>query len=173
MSINSALIGGPFEGAFFCARQPYSPVDSPPYPTGIAPGIAYVAAPGGLIQGRFGWADPTTGQCSNVYAPNEQLGIVQCDPRGGYSRVCYDATVLPAGGWRIRAGLPVTLYLGGPFYLRFASGAVVGQQVYASPVDGQAISGQTSGAIATRWTVCSPTQPGGLAIVSSTAFFGA
>ena len=168
------MIQGPFsipvfEGAFAQYNPVYNPGYNPPFPTVPFPTRA---APGGVIQARFGWANPDSGLVSNmpVYG-TETLGIVLPQPPGhNWSRVYFDATACAV---RVREGLPVTVFTGGPFYLRFAAGAVAGNRVYADVVDGHAVSGQTGGAVSTPWFVSTNTAPGGLAIVSTSAKFGA
>jgi len=78
---------------------------------------------------------------------------------------------LPAGALRVRPGLIVTLHARGNFWLRFAGGALYGNSVYASLVDGQAVSGPAANTELTPFKICSIACPGGLAIVSSSAFF--
>lgn len=147
------------------------------FPTVISPTeAALVAGIGGLLQGRFGWAASTTGQVLNTRSSDADLvGIVVPYTRLGiaapssFSWQTFDPV---ARAWRLRQGLQVTLWAQGNFWLRFAGGAYTGQDVYASLADGSAISGAASGAELTRFKVCSNVQPGGLAQVSSYAFFG-
>lgn len=168
--MNSPLNAQVFEGAFVSPNPQYSVGGNPPYPSAPAGAHAFVAATGGLIQGRFGWGDPATGLAANAPAgAGPVLGVV-VPQAGRWSRVFYDPTV---NAYRIRQGLPVTLCTAGPFWLRFAAGANAGNPVYADTVDGHAVSGNTAGAVLTPWFVCTNTEPGGLAIVSSTAKFGA
>lgn len=167
-----ALACAAFEGSFVLANPQFQ-LSNPPYPTAPAGSGAFVSAPPGVIQGRFGWADPSTGLCANQPAAGAWLGIVGIIEgwRRTWGRVWFDPTVCAT---RIREGLPVTLYTGGPFWLRFVNGAYAGAQVYADNVDGHAISGNTGGSITkTLWTVSTSCAPGGLSIVSSTAFYGA
>lgn len=158
-----------FEGAFAQYNPVYNPGYNPPFAT-LTLGLGTRAGSLGVLQGRFGWADPDTGFVTNTPVVGGAPYIVQPDVRGGYSRVTFDEVVK---AWRIRAGLPVTLFTDGPFWLRFAGGAFVGARVYASNVDGAAISGNTAGATATPWYVSTQAQPGGMAIVTSTGKFGA
>jgi hypothetical protein len=74
---------------------------------------------------------------------------------------------------RVRPGLVITLHDRGAFWLQFAGGALYSNRVYASLVDGAAISGPADNCEATPFFVCSVAQPGKLAIVSSVANFGA
>ena len=171
----SALNVQTFEGAFAQPNPYWQPAGFPPYPAALAGAGGLVAGAGGLIQGRFGWGNPTTLQTVNQPSAGAVLGVVVpiVGWRATWGRVFFDCSV-PGGAWRIRQGLPVTLCVGGPFWLRFAAGAVPGQRVYADPVDGHAISGNTGGgAVLTPWTVVTPAGPWGLAIVSSTADVGA
>jgi hypothetical protein len=157
-----------YEGAFVLPNPQYQ-LSNPPYPTALAGAGQFAAASGGCIQGRFGWGDPSTGLASNVPTDGATLGVVV--PRlGRFATVFYDCTVR---AYRIRQGLPVTIATGGPFWLRFPGGAVAGNPCYADPVDGHAVSGNTAGAVLTQWTVTTNAGPGELAIVSSSAKFGA
>ncbi len=72
---------------------------------------------------------------------------------------------------RVRPGLSVTLHAQGNFWLEFAAGALYGNRVYASLVDGSAVSGRADNAEPTPFYVVSETRPGGLAAVSSAAIF--
>ena len=170
----SLALPAQYEGAFAQPNPQYQ-LSNPPYPSAPAGAGQFVAAPanGGTIQGRFGWGDPFTGHVTNTPVAGVTLCVVVpiVGWRASWGRVFFDPTVK---GVRIRAGLPVTVVNAGPFWLRFASGAVAGQRVYASNVDGSAISGDTGGAITpTQWTVSTRCGPGGLAIVSTSAFYGA
>ena len=165
--------GAPYEGAFAQPNPQYQ-LSNPPYAAAPAGAGQFVATSdnGGTIQGRFGWGDTSTGLVTNTPVAGAVLGVVVpvVGWRASWGRVFFDAT---AGVYRIRPGKPVTLVNAGPFWLRFAAGAVAGQPVYASNVDGSALSGYTVGATLTPWKVSTPTSPGGLAIVSSTSFYGA
>jgi hypothetical protein len=63
------------------------------------------------------------------------------------------------------------MHTAGNFWLRFAGGALPGNSVYASLVDGSAVSGSAADCELTPWFVCSIAPPGQLAIVSTTAKF--
>lgn len=162
-----------FEGAFAMPNPQWQPAGFPPYPSATAGAGQFVAAPGGTLQGRFGWGDPSTGLVTNSPVAGAALGVVVplVGWRATWGRVFFDPA---ARGVRIRQGLPVTIMTNGPFWLRFPSGAVAGQRAYADNVDGHAISGNIGGAITpTQWTVSTGCGPGGLAIVSTSAFYGA
>jgi hypothetical protein len=176
---SSPLGGYPFEGAFVCAPLDRSngPTWSNPVPSVLAGPTALRAAPGGVLQGRFAWANPATGLVSNTrVTAQDQIGIVKpyrsasgADVVGfGWTWQFFDPV---ANAYRIRQGLNVNLFAAGPMWLRFAGGAYAGQMVYASHVDGSASSG--SGDELTPWIVSSNSSPGNLAIVSTTAKFGA
>lgn len=163
-----------------------------------APFRSVLAQPGGpvsnvpgTIQGRFGWYDSSTNQVNNTRVTDgDALGVViplrslngsnggvVGGPRGiaggqaSWTWEFWDPTVTPCGGLRVRPGLIVTLHTRGNFWLRFAGGAIAGNTVYASLVDGSAISGAASNAEATRFLVCYTMPPGALAMVSTTAIF--
>lgn len=144
----------------------------------------------GTIQGRFGWLNSATGLVNNTrVASDDTTGIVipfrslsganggvvggprgLAGPQASWTWEFIDRTVSPPV-LRVRPGLVVTLHRGGNFWLRFAGGAIYGNTVYASLVDGSAVSGSASNTELTPFKVCSTVPPGGLAIVSSSAFF--
>lgn len=121
------------------------------------------ADPDGLAVARFGWADVDTGYAANTRTkPAQLLGFVFPLANG------YQA-IRPHRGVRyIRPGVQVTLMQAGDFWAKFDAGASAGQQVHALLVDGRAISGEADGAEPTQWFVVTDTQPGGLAIISTT-----
>lgn len=165
-----------FEGAF--ASIPRYINGQPLMPSALATAGGYVAQAGGTIAGRFGWGDNSAHSVSNTRAnASDQLGVVLPLISGygagvigfGRSWQFYDPLVR---AFRIRQGLPVTLMAQGNFWLRFAGGAYTGMPVYASLIDGSAISGETADAELTPWKVCSNAPPGALAMVSTSAYFG-
>lgn len=151
---------------------------------------AWRAGQGGVLQGRFGWANPTTGQVLNTpTTPQDGLGVViplqsvngangaviggpasYGGPQARWTWQTYDRVYK---AWRMRAGIVCTVMPAGNFWLRFAGGANYGDTVYAlTDGSGLAVSGAYAGAVETPWKVCSPTPPGRLAMVSTTAQFG-
>jgi hypothetical protein len=173
---SGALSTQVFEGAFSSA--PLFMNGERRFPSAPAGAGAFVAPVGGTIQGRFGWGNTSTHTVANTrVTASDQLGIVlplrvQAGAMvigGGWTWQFYDPAVR---AFRIRQGLNVTLMAEGNFWLRFAGGAYAGEPVYASLVDGSAISGETSDAEPTPWTVCSNAGPGELAMVSTYAKFG-
>lgn len=144
----------PAEGAF-ASRNPRTVL--------LAGAYQFKAAePDGLIVGRFGFADYDTAFTANARTKAAQrLGFVLPLSNGR-------AIQMRRGFIYAHPGVVVTLMQGGDFWARFAYGASAGQQVYASIVDGAAISGQADGAEPTQWFVVTDTQPGGLAIISTT-----
>jgi len=189
----SALLGslGAYEGAFSSApllqnlelRAPFASVTA-------GPGAPRSNTPG-TIQGRFGWLNSATGLVNNTrIASDDVIGVVVpfrsmnaanggvvggprglAGPRASWSWQFMDPTIAPAGGLRVRPGLVVTLHARGNFWLRFAGGALYGNSVYASLVDGQAVSGPAANTELTPFRVCSIAAPGNLATVSSAAHF--
>lgn len=155
------------------------------------PGAARSNSPG-TVQGRFGWLNSASGLVNNTRVASDDVsGIVipfrslnganggvvggprnLAGPLNSWTWEFYDPTVTPRGGLRVRPGLVVTLYGAGNFWLRFPAGAIYGQPVYASLVDGSAVSGSaTMNTEATPFLVCSMARPGELAMVSSAAYF--
>ena len=190
-SPNGALVTGMYEGAF--ASQPLAQnleVLAPFASVTAGPGAPRSNSPG-TIQGRFGWLNSATGLVNNtrvdasdrigVVIPYRSLnganGGVVGGPRGiaggqaSWTWEFYDPTITPCGGLRVRPGLAITLHGAGNFWLRFAGGALFGNTVYASLADGSAISGPADNSEPTPWLVASQSQPGSLAIVSTSAKF--
>lgn len=168
---------GVYEGAF--ASIPRFINGQARMPSAISTAGGYVAQAGGTIAGRFGWGNNSARMVANTRSSaQDQLGVVLPLAAGygagvigfGRSWQFYDPLVR---AFRIRQGINVTLMAQGNFWLRFAGGAYTGMPVYASLVDGAAISGETANAELTPWKVCSNTAPGCLAIVSTSAYFGA
>lgn len=119
-----------------------------------------VVGPTDIAVGRFGFAAPGTGQVSNVYTPGDLYGIVQ--PRAGL----WSLTYWQAGVRYLRAGKPVTLYTSGDFYLRFPTGAIIGNPVYTDPSTGIAYAADGGGFLLTPWRVVTNIRPYCLGIVS-------
>jgi hypothetical protein len=180
-----------YEGAF--ASQPVAQnleLRAPFASATAGPGAPRSNSPG-TIQGRFGWLNSASGLVNNTRVASDDVagvvipfrslngsnGGVVGGPRGlaGYQASwtweSWDATIAPAGGLRVRPGLVVTLHVRGNFWLRFAGGALYGNPVYASLVDGSAVSGPSADCELTPWLVCSQNGPGELAVVSTQAFF--
>jgi hypothetical protein len=126
----------------------------------LAGGGFFVAGDDGLTVARFAWADPLTGRAANAYGADALLGFVQ-PVAGAYRRLSVE------NGVTVRPGYPVTLFAAGDFYVRFDAGAQAGQPVYASLLDGSAISGQSDDAILTPWYVVTNCGPGETAVIST------
>lgn len=173
----NALSPGVFEGAFVNCHNPRAQVlgGAGQLRAGVG---SFLASPGGLIVGRFGWA-ADDGACYNVKADTgatARLGVVlPCpmpDVNNSWQRTY--SVVLPDGitrGRVIRPGLEVTLCNRGDFWLKFEGGASAGQPVYASRLDGSAIAGYDSNSDLTPWSVILSARPGGLAAVSTWSSF--
>lgn len=179
---------GPYEGAFASRVLAQNLETLGPYASALAGSGAWKAAPGGVLQGRFGFGDPSTGLVQNAQqTPTDTVGVVVPlrsvnaanggviggppafgGPAASWSWQTWDRAYR---AWRLRAGIVCTLMTGGNFWLRFAGGANYGDTVYVSLTDGSAISGALAGAIQTPWMVCSNARAGSLAIVSTTASF--
>lgn len=115
--------------------------------------------PDGVSVGVFGWVDPDTGLVDNVRQHSRsQLGLVL--PILGYRP-------LPRVLDIIAPGYEVTLASAGDFLVYFPGGAIAGQDVYASLLDGTPVSGNTAGTEITPWVVMHNAAPGELCIISS------
>lgn len=146
---------GVYEGAF-ATRNPVCTV-----------GPNTVVGSTDIPVGRFAWADPATGQVSNVQMANGQLGVVQ--PRWGL----WSLTYFIRGVRYVRAGKPVTLYCSGDFFLRFPQGANIGRPVYADPATGIAYATDGGGSyVLTKWKTAANIKPGNLGVISPYNFIG-
>ncbi len=130
----------------------------------ILAGVAAFRAsePDGLAVGMFGWGDPATGYAANERTDSAQMLGFVLPVYGGYTPMRRTFTRS-----YIRPGYQVTMCSRGDFWTRFPAGAEAGQPVYASTVDGSAVSGYAAGAELTPWVVVTPCGPGGLAIIST------
>jgi hypothetical protein len=179
-----------YEGAFASPPLAQNLELRAPYASLTAGPLAPRSNSPGTIQGRFGWLNSVSGLVNNTrIASDDAIGIVipfrslngsnggvvggtrgLGGPQAAWTWEFLDISVQPPV-LRVRPGLVVTLHSRGAFWLRFAGGALFGNTVYASLVDGSAISGSASDAEATPFKVCSIASPGSLGIVSSSANF--
>jgi hypothetical protein len=130
----------------------------------LAGPVAFRAGVDGVAVARFGFADHSTGLVDNARTNAKQsLGWV-------FPVINGTSSIRVSRGQRYaRPGVGLTLMQAGDYWARFMAGAMAGAVVYASTVDGQAISGQSGAAEATRWYVATDCGPGGLAIISTTS----
>lgn len=150
-----------------------------PFASLVAGPGAFVSGPDGVTIGCFGWADPSSGQVSNVYAAGLLLGWVlpfynlwnwqrayqlpamaQLLPPVVLSRITGyvpppSVPALPYPITVLRSGQQCVLAAVGDFDAQFALGACALDQVYADPATGAALSGNSTNpdAIATPWRV--------------------
>lgn len=177
-----------FEGAFASRVLGQNLETLAPFSSALAGQGAFTAAPGGLLQGRFGFGNTATGLVYNAQQdPSDVLGVViplnsvnganggvvggPAALGGPQARFTWQTWDPINKAWRLRQGLMANLMGSGNFWLRFRGGAGYGDIVYASLTDGSAIAGAAVGAIQTPWVVCGDCGPGALAVVSSAAFF--
>lgn len=141
---------------YFASRNPASVL--------LAGPVAWRAGNDGLAVARFGFADPDSGLVDNSRINGRQiLGFVFPAINGN------SAVRVQRGQRYARPGVGVTLMQGGDFWVRFASGAQQGATVWASTIDGTAISGESDTAEPTRWFVVTDTGPGSLGFISTTS----
>lgn len=133
-----------------------------PYAVQVGGAVRWRAGLDGLAVARFGWADYDSGLVDNVRSQSSQVLAYVFPVVNGNSAV---RTV--RGVRYAQPGVGVTLMRAGDYWVRFLGGAQAGQPVYASSVDGTAISGQAGGAELTRWVVATNAPPGGMAIIST------
>lgn len=179
---------GPYEGAFASPVLGQNLETLGPFASGLGGSGALVAGPDGLLQGRFGFADPSTGQVNNaqttaadafgVVIPLQSVNAANGGVIGGpvslggpWARWTWQTYDAVNKAWRLRAGLVANIMPSGNFWLKFPNGANYGDIVYASITDGTAQSGVTDGCVQTLFRVIDNAQPYNLARVSSTARF--
>lgn len=180
----------PYEGAFASRVIAQTLETLAPFSSVLASAGAWRAGLGGLLQGRFGWGNPTTGFVLNSQTnDNDALGIVIPlqsvnyanggviggparfgGPQAAWTWQTYDPR---CKAFRLRQGIVTTLMDRGNFFLRFAGGANYGDTVYASTLDGSAISGDPgANAVMTAFKVVGKGSCGSCLVrVSSTAKF--
>lgn len=126
-------------------------------------------APGGVIVGRFAFADLSAGQAFNAQADagaSPVVGFVV--PSGGTWQRIYRYQMPDGSCVRVlRPGLGITLLRRGDLWARFPSGAARGLQVYASTVDGSCLAGYSAGAIPTPWYAVETIAPGAVGRIST------
>jgi hypothetical protein len=127
----------------------------------------YVSGPSDTIMGHFVWADPIEGTVANTRTAPWQLLRWLAPVRGDWNRVYFQN-----GFWYLRSGLPASLVEVGDLRVRFAAGAQAGSSVYASLVDGGAISGVALNAELTPWFVTKNGNPGSFTNISTWSTFG-
>jgi hypothetical protein len=175
---------GPYGDGYSDCGRGYNPFACVPSPLAFAP----VAGPDGVSLNRFGWLDPDTGEVSNIYEAGALLGLILPQPYR-YARNGWNLAYWSAGALILRSGQMVTLAAQGDFWVRFAGGAMPGQQVWADINDGSAGAGAipmwtadsntvtadsyytADGAMGvyTPWTVMTYAPPGAPALISSWA----
>lgn len=179
----------PYEGAFASRVIAQTLETLAPFASVLAGAGAWRAGPGGLLQGRFGWGNPATNDVLNAPTTDQDsLGVVIPlqsvnymnggvvggpvrfgGPQAAWTWQTYDPRFK---AFRLRQGIVATLMSRGNFWLRFAGGANYGDTVYASTVNGSAISGNPgANAVPTAFKVIGNSCGSGLVRVSSTAKF--
>jgi len=187
---NAALSAfGAYEGAFASPPLAQNLETRAPFASVLTGQQAPRSNVPGTIQGRFGWLSQSGLVNNTRLAASDRIGLVipfrslnganggvvggpraLAGSQASWTWEFLDTTTAPPV-LRVRPGLVVTLHGRGNFWVRFAGGAVPGNTVYASLVDGSAISGPADNAEATPWSVITVTQPGALGIISTSVFF--
>jgi hypothetical protein len=181
--------GAAYEGAFASRVLGQNLETLAPFASSLSGAGAWRVPPEGLLQGRFGFGDYASGLVYNAPVGDAyELGVVlplqstnnsNGDVIGGparfggpWARWTWETWDKTAKAWRTRAGLMATLMPQGNFYLKFAGGANYGDTVYASLIDGTAVSGAgVANTVETPFKVCGNGAPGRLIVVSSSAKF--
>jgi hypothetical protein len=163
-----------YEGAFAYEPPWYvNPEGGPPYPTldigELSPVAGAMPGQSGIGAGRFGWLNPANAIVLNTRTTvADFIGVTI--PRGVNWESCYWSQ----GSRWLRAGYQMSIISRGAFWLKFPGGAFRGDPVYASLVDGTAVSGNnvTFSVELTKFFVTRGCTPGTLAQVSTWANFG-
>lgn len=111
-----------------------------------APVSGYVAIPDGVVVGRFAWGSYALATVANYFSLLASLGFVKREQQ---------AIIIPFLDYyalEVIQGLPVTLFSRGDFWAQFASGAAVGQKVYADPLTGECSAAATGLSLTTTLT---------------------
>ena len=184
-------LGAAYEGAFASRVLAQNLETLAPFASALSGAGSWRSPPGGLLQGRFGFGDYSSGLVYNsplnlavpyelgVIIPLESTNNANGNVVGGparfggpWARWTWETWDKTNRAWRLRQGLMVTMMPNGNFYLKFAGGANYGDTVYASLVDGTAVSGSgVANTVETNFKVCGNGAPGRLVIVSSSAKF--
>lgn len=162
-----------YEGAFAYDPPVYTdPGGGPPYPSvdagELSPRAGRMPGQSGIAAGRFGWFNPADGIVLNTRTTaGDSIGVTI--PRGVNWESCYWSQ----GSRWLRAGYQMSLITRGAFWLKFPGGAFRGDPVYASLVDGTAVSGNnvTLSVELTKFFVTRGCTPGSLAQISTWANF--
>lgn len=105
-----------------------------------------VAAAGGLIIGRFAWADPTTGLTGNVKADAGATPVLGFARRGENTAMI--TTYLQEASMTVPKGFGVTIYDRGDFWAKTTTAATVGQAVFANDTTGAISTGAAGSTVA-------------------------
>lgn len=138
-----------------------------------AEGGAFASGLGDTIMGQFVWCDPNTGTVANTRTQPYQVQAFLPTEYGSWNKVYIapSPTNSSVTNRYLRQGYPCTPIVRGDFWALFAAGAVAGQQVYASLVDGSPISGYALNAEPTNWTVINSCGANSLAVISTWSTF--
>ena len=156
-------------------QQSVNTLQSPGIPGHFAstnPYFTYVAGPGGLVAGtsglttaRFAWVvspldSDSAPSVANNYGAGSVAGFV------GWDNEALITAYLAAASSVVPAGMPVSIFTGGDFWIKNESGAtaLVGQKVYADLLTGKAslfaATGGATGASTTSCTIAAGTVSG-------------
>lgn len=131
---------------------------------------AWTVGAGGLIIGRFGWANLSTGEVTSA-KPAVAANLVRCGFIGRDHPVIIQG-FLAETGLTLYQGQEVDIMDSCDVWTRFPNGGTIGQKVFASTTTGQAIGtaatgGTVAGAEETRWFLDSPVTAGVLGKIST------
>ncbi|MDA8485855.1 hypothetical protein NNO07_22540 [Pseudomonas resinovorans] len=133
-----------------------------PMATALPSNGVMVAAPGGVIVGRFAWV---TGSLVTNAGADVPAGFIHRNQQAVMFDLLTEATMV------IPEGFAVTIHNAGDFWARTTTVATVGQKVFASNTTGEIATDDAGATVAgfteTKWSVASPAASGELIKMSN------
>lgn len=128
----------------------------------------FVAGSSGVTIGQFAWANTANGQVTSAHpgVATVRSGFVHRD------QPAVIAALLAGTSNLVVAGQAIDLLEDGPVWARFASGATIGQKVYAAYADGSCKSAATATPATATFTATTVSGSPNLTAVSGTAYAG-
>lgn len=157
--------------AFQSSVRTYSGVGQEGQPASNSPIIAAAGGPGafqagdnGLSMCRFAWRDTANPKLLNNTGTGKPVGYIYNNANATIDYLKSNSLLIPKG----REASPI---VGGDFWAKSATEAVVGQKVFAVLADGTLKTGDAGatvdGAVETEWYVASAAAVGDLFVIST------
>jgi hypothetical protein len=129
---------------------------------------ALIAPPSGTTIGAIGWANPTTGICSNYFQPSSFPGFIHREQQGQGLQTSGVLIVPNVVATAVLSGNPVTALSQGDFWGLFQGGCSAGNSVYANPTTGALIAGASGAGVSGAITAASLSSAGVLTVATIT-----